>query len=149
MANKLISQLDSIVLPLTGAEEIPLYRSGTVKTTVGALREFAGLPLGRQVAVLAAGATNNLALTVGTNIGFLDLNPTSGASNLTGIAAQYDGQILVVTNIHAANGVTLNALNGGSLAANQFRLPADITILQYSNVTFRYLSAISLWVPLS
>lgn len=102
-------------------------------------------PTGVQTTVLAAGATNNLALTAGT--GFLDLSPTSGAADVTGIAAGTDGQLLVVTNIHASNSVTLDALNAGSVAANRLRLPADLTILQYSNITLRYSTSLALWIP--
>lgn len=107
------------------------------------------LATGLQTTVLATGVTSDLPLVAG--IGFLDLNPTTGASNLTGIDATnvVDGQLLVISNINGGNAVTLKALDIGSAASARFRLPADITLLQYSNITLRHSSAIGLWVPAS
>lgn len=103
-------------------------------------------PTNQQQENSPAGATNNLLM--GPHIGFLDINPLFGNANITGITAGNDGQIVIVTNIHATNSVTLNALNTGSASANRFRLPADITLLQYSGVTLRYSTQIGYWVPM-
>lgn len=105
------------------------------------------LGTGLQSTTLAAGATNNLAVT--SSVGFLDLDASSGASNVTGITAGYDGQIIVVTSRNAANAVTLNRLNAGSSAANRIRLSADLTLLQDQGVSLRYSSALALWIPMS
>jgi hypothetical protein len=99
-----------------------------------------------QTIVPTPGPSDNYPINFG--IGFLDINPTGGACNITGMTAGFDGQLVTVTNIHASNSVTLNALNGGSSAPNQFRMAADMTLLQYSSLTFRYSSAIAMWVQI-
>lgn len=98
-----------------------------------------------QATTLAAGTTSDLALALGT--GFLDLNPTSGAADLTGVATANvtDGQFLVITNVNASNAVTLKAFDVGSATSARFRAPADFTLLQYNSVTFRFSSAIGMW----
>jgi len=109
----------------------------------------AGGAVGLQTTVLPAGTSSDLALSLGA--GFLDLNPTTGAADLTGIdhTNATDGQFLIVSNINGSNMVTLKTLDVSSGALNRFRLPADITLPQYNNVTLRYSSAIALWVPAS
>lgn len=99
----------------------------------------------KQATTLAAGTTSDLALALGT--GFLDLNPSAGASDLTGISSTNvtDGQFLVITNVNASNAVTLKAFDVSSALANRFRSPADFTLLQYNSVTFRYSVAIGMW----
>lgn len=98
-----------------------------------------------QTATLAAGNVNNFALTTGT--GFLDGNPTSGNSTLTGISGGLDGQLVTITNVHASNLLTVASLNTSSLAANRIRLATDLTLLQYMSITLRRSAALSLWVP--
>jgi hypothetical protein len=99
-------------------------------------------PTGQVVDVPAAGANNNFA-NPGATIGFLDLNPTA-ACNITGIVAGFDGQELTLTNVSAFN-VTINAMNVGSAAANQIRLPVDMILSQNSSISIRYVGALSLW----
>lgn len=98
-----------------------------------------------QATTLAAGTVSDLPLSLG--VGFLDLNPSAGATDLTGIAATNvaNGQSLVITNVNASNAVTLKAFDVGSALANRFRAPADFTLLQYNSVTFRYSSAVGMW----
>lgn len=93
----------------------------------------------------AAGTFNDVAVAIGT--AFLEVTP-SGAAIYTGFTAGMDGQLLTVTNLHATNTLTLNKLIG-SVAANQLRLPANITLLQYQHITFRYNLALALWIPIS
>jgi hypothetical protein len=100
-----------------------------------------------QTTALPAGATHNLSITA--DVGFLDLNASSGASNVTGIEAGYDGQIITVTSRNASNNVTLNRLNTGSLAANRIRLSSDVTLFQDQGISLRYSTALSLWIPMS
>lgn len=105
--------------------------------------------VGLQTTVLPSGTSSDLALAAG--VAFLDLNPTTGAADLTGIASAnaINGQYLTVTNVNGSNLVTLKALDVGSAASARFRLPADITLPQYSNATFRKSSALGLWIPAS
>lgn len=102
-------------------------------------------PIGVQPNTLAAGTTNNLAITAG--VGFLELTANAAGSTLTGLAGGFNGQIVVATNV-SANALTFAALTG-STAGNQFRLPADITVLQYGHVAFRKSTALNIWVPMS
>lgn len=102
---------------------------------------------GYLTAVPPAGSTDNYAPTgFSASTGVLDLNPSSGAATLTGLLAGYDGQRLVVSNVHASNAVTLNANSGSSSAANRFRLATDITLLQYQSLTIQYSSGAGLWI---
>jgi hypothetical protein len=97
-----------------------------------------------QTATIASGSHDDFALNAG--VGFLDLTGNvDGTSALTGLANGVNGQTVIVTNV-AAPAVTLKALTGSS-AGNQLRLPADITLLQYSNLTFRKSSTLGVWVP--
>lgn len=98
-----------------------------------------------QATTLPAGTSSDLALALG--IGFLDLNPSAGASDLTGIDATNvtDGQLLVITNVNASNAVTIKAFDIGSAPTSRFRAPADFTLLQYNSVTFRYSSSVGMW----
>lgn len=98
-----------------------------------------------QATTLPSGDSSDLALALG--IGFLDLNPSTGAANLTGIDATNvsDGQFLVITNVNASNSVTIKAFDIGSAPTSRFRAPTDFTLLQYGSVTFRYSSAIGMW----
>lgn len=104
-----------------------------------------GGALDLQATTLAAGTTSDLALGLG--VGFLDLNPSAGAADLTGIATANvtDGQFLVITNVNASNAVTLKAFDVGSAPSARFRAPADFTLLQYNSVTFRFSSAVGMW----
>jgi len=96
-------------------------------------------------AALPAGATNDL--PVSSRTGFIDLAANAAGSDLTGFAGGFNGQIIVATNV-SVNPLTFKALTG-SAAGNQFRLPADITVFQYGNLTFRKSTALNVWVPMS
>jgi len=105
-----------------------------------------GAPIITQTpAALPAGATNDLAITSRT--GFLELSANAAGSDLTGLAGGFNGQIVVATNV-SVNPLTFKSLTG-SAAGNQFRLPADITVLQYGHITFRKSTALNVWVPMS
>lgn len=79
------------------------------------------------------------------SVGFLDITPT-GTVVITGIEAGEDGQYLVVTNLSGSQTVTLNTLDGGSMPANQLRLPANLTLVQNNGITLRYSKILGLWV---
>jgi hypothetical protein len=95
-----------------------------------------------------SGAQNNYTVNgqMGPTIGFVDLTP-GAACNITGVAAGFNGQIIIVTNLSAFN-LTLNALNSGSLAANQFRMAADFILTQNNGKAFKYSTTIGKWVAM-
>lgn len=101
---------------------------------------------GLQTTAPAAGTFNDVALSTG--VGFLDVTPT-GAAIYTGFAGGIDGQILVVSNLAAAQTLTLRSLVL-SAAGNQLRLAADLTLLTRQTQAFRYTTApaTAVWVPL-
>lgn len=70
--------------------------------------------LGVEATVLAAGATNNLA--VSDNITHVHLTPNAGGSNVTGltIASLHIGQKVVITNTSATLNLTLTHNSGSS-----------------------------------
>jgi hypothetical protein len=108
----------------------------------------AAIPTGVIYAAPIPGANNNY--TVGAQMGaavaFVDLTPT-GICNITGLQAGFDGQIVIITNL-SAFAMTLNALNVGSISANQFRLPADLILTQNDSRAFKYSATIGKWVAL-
>lgn len=106
-------------------------------------------PTGVQSYNIPSGTTSDYALNVG--VGFLELNPTAGAADLTGIAATNvtDGQIVVVSNLNGSNLVNLKSLDVSSGATARFRLPADISLPQYATMALRRSTSIGLWVPVS
>lgn len=89
---------------------------------------------------VAAGQVDDWAPTgLDTSVGFLDVNPSSGNTDLTGILASVlrNGQTLTITNVHASNLLTLKALSTGSAAVNRFRGAYDLALTQYMSVTVR------------
>ena len=163
MSTTTIPQLPQAVGGLTGLELVELaqptvlangqpgYTSIASNTAQIALLAASVIPLG-PVGVVAgaptAGANNNYSAGAlfGATTGFLDLT-LSAPSNLTGLIAGSNGQMVTITNLSAFN-LTLNALNAGSLAANQFRLPADLILTQNNAQSFRYSTTIGKWVAL-
>jgi hypothetical protein len=79
-------------------------------------------------AVVAAGANNNV-LPVGAGwpgttsapYGRVDFTGAAADFNVTGVVAALDGQIVIFRNATAFN-CTLNNINAGSVAANQFAI---------------------------
>jgi hypothetical protein len=114
---------------------IPLGTAGQVLTMVAGVPAFAaagggGTLTGRVLYASPAGASNDVAPGGGfpLNIGRLIVTLAGGNANWTGLAAGADGQMLFLCNAHAANSLTLNARNGGSVAANQFLYQFDIVL---------------------
>lgn len=106
---------------------------------------FPPTPTGLVATAITGGAHNDFnPVGFGPTVGFLDLSPAADA-NITGIAAGGDGQQLIVTNLSVHN-LTLNALNGGSVAANQLRIVGDLTLGQNNSARFVYSVALALWV---
>jgi hypothetical protein len=87
--------------------------------------------------------------TLASPYGRLDLVPVA-ACNLTGLKAGLDGQLVIIRNATAIGSgilITLNNLNGGSLAANQFSYLADFTLPPGDAQTMVYYAgSINKWV---
>ena len=62
----------------------------------------------------------------------------TAAANWTGLEAGSDGQLLQIFNYAGGFPLTLNALNGGSGAANQFNLPADLILVPNNGLLLVY-----------
>lgn len=111
---------------------VPLGANGTVLTVVGGTLQFAaggtggGVTLTNYVnfVLVGAGPFNNLAPTgfsvVSPLTGRLDLSNAGASVAITGLTAGTDGQIVLLRNSGTVNNITLNLLNAGSTAANQF-----------------------------
>lgn len=133
---------------------IPLGAPGTVLTSNGltaatppTFQPAAGGAGAYITYVAAAGASNNVnPAGFGAGVGRVDVDTSAGPASFTGWIAGTDGQQVLV-GITGANPLDINALNAGSLAANQFRENADTTYLQ--NQTFLmvyYAGAVNKWV---
>jgi hypothetical protein len=94
-------------------------------------------------ATLGAGSTNNQAINLDT--GFLDITANAAGSDLTGLSGGADGQVITISQM-TANTLTLKSLTGSS-AGNQFRLPFDLTLVQYGSQSFKKSSTLGVWVP--
>jgi hypothetical protein len=109
---------------------------------------IASIPTGVVYAAPIPGANNNYTAggQMGAAVAFIDLTPTV-ICNITGLQAGFDGQTVIITNL-SAFAMTLNALNVGSIAANQFRLPGDLILTQNDSKSFKYSATIGKWVAL-
>lgn len=90
-----------------------------------------------------AGAHANVALA-GPSDYVLDFSTAAGDASYSGFVAQFDGQTLTISNT-GANLLTLVALATSS-AANQIRLPGDLTLLQNQTVVLRYSTGAGKWL---
>ena len=132
---------------------IPLGSDGQVLTMVSGTPQFAaggggGGGLGSYLAYASpAGASNNVTPPgFGNTVGFLDVTLAAGDANWTGLAAGADKQMLVVANADATHTLTLNGLNGGSLAANQFRAGGDPVLPPLSAILLVYYTTPAQWI---
>jgi hypothetical protein len=101
-------------------------------------------------ALVPAGANNdfNPGGAWPTNIGRLDVDPSLGVANLTGLVAGIDGQLVVIFNSEAlgGNNLTLNNQNAASAAANRFQGSGDFIIVPQNSLTLCYYAgAINRW----
>lgn len=102
----------------------------------------------RFTSALAAGANNNLtpAGFPGTKSFRLILTAPAGNANVTGLLAGTDGQLGMLTSEDAANTITLNALNAGSLPANRFLYAVDIILPPGASKMVCYDGTSALWL---
>jgi hypothetical protein len=153
MATATILQLTQAV-SLTGSEQLEAVQSGSsVRLTAAQIAAIGQSltptgPIGVVDAVPATGANNDYTASglMGATVGFLDLTPT-GACNITGLQAGFNGQLIIITNL-STSAITLNALNSGSLAANQFRMVGDFVLPQNNGKSFKYSTTIGKWVTI-
>lgn len=78
----------------------------------------------------SSGASNDVDPGSGfpTNKSRIDVTLGSGSANWTGLKAGTDDQRIVFCNNDGTNNFTFNVANTGSMAANRFAGPADITL---------------------
>lgn len=138
---------------LTGAEAVEMVQNGeSVRATAAQVATLNASvsptgPIGVVNAVPATGANNDYdPAGFDATTGFLELTPT-GDCNISGLVAGYNGQLVIITNL-SAHVITLNALNGASQAANQFRMVGDIALGQNNGQAFKYSTPIGKWVAL-
>jgi hypothetical protein len=161
MATKTILQLTQAVGGLTGFEQLeaaqptslPNGQPGwaSIRVTSAQIAALAATilnPTGVASASPTVGESDNYSVggEMGPTIGFLELTP-AGICNITGLIAGFDGQVVVITNLSTFN-MTLNALNSGSLSANQFRMVSDFTLIQNDSKSFKYSATIGKWIAL-
>lgn len=79
----------------------------------------------------------------------LRLSTTGGNVDLTGIAAQSDGTIIVIRNIGAAGNIVLKNQDANSTAANEFIFPGgnDVSILPDGSFVVIYDATLTAWTP--
>lgn len=153
MSTATILQLPQAIA-LTGTEPVESVQGTTsVRLTAAQIAALAPSinptgPVGVAAAVPAPGANNNYTASglMGAVVGFLDLTPTANC-NITGLLAGFDGQLVIITNLSAFV-ITLNTLNAGSIAANQFRMVSDWVLPQNAGKAFKYSVTLGKWVAL-
>lgn len=102
--------------------------------------------------LVPAGGTNNLSPGFGfpTGISRLDINPSTGNANITGLVAGSDAQTLIIRNSGTTYNLTLNHNNPASSAANQFGSSSDITLLPGGSLLLCYYTqSVNLWIVTS
>jgi len=94
-----------------------------------------------------AGASNNVTPAgFGSTVGLLDVTLAAGDANWTGLAAGADKQMLIIANADTVHTLTLNGLNGGSLAANRFRAGGDPVLPPLSALLLVYYTTPAQWI---
>lgn len=136
--------MSGFFLPPTFTPSVPpihLGTAGQVLTMVNGVPAFAaaagggssGILTGRVAYASPAGASNDVAPPVVLPATWLTTSRlivtlAAGNANWTGLLAGADGQLLYLTNADAANSLTLNHSNGGSVPANQLLYQFDIVL---------------------
>lgn len=147
--------MSGFLTPPTFTPSVPPIRLGTagqVLTMVSGVPAFAagsgGGGLGSYLAFASpAGASNNVnPAGFGATVGLLDVTLAAGDANWTGLAAGANEQILVIANADTTHSLTLNGLNGGSLAANRFRAGGDPVLPPLSSVLLVYYTTPAQWI---
>jgi hypothetical protein len=153
MSTTTILQLTQAVGGLTGGEQLEAVQAGSsVRVSAGMIAALAAqiASTGPTTVIygVPAAANNdyNVNGQMGAAVGFIDLTPTT-ICNISGLAAGFDGQIIVITNLSAFQ-MTLNSLSSNSQPQNRFRMAADFILTQNNGKSFKYSASIGLWVAL-
>lgn len=104
---------------------------------------------GQYLAGTAAAGTTNDAAPTGFGFGTctMDITVSGGNATWTGLVAGTEGQRIVITNLAASSSnLILSMLNGGSLAANQFRGIATVTLLPGMTIQIQYSVGAGKWI---
>ncbi len=106
-----------------------------------------GSGMGYLTAMVPAGTSHDLdPVGWGPAVDVLDIDISAGSAVVTGLAAGYNGQRVIVTPVNGgANTLTLAALTG-SAPANQFRVPADMTFPNNNSIQLQYSTGAGLWI---
>lgn len=98
-------------------------------------------------AMVPAGTSHDLDPTDwGPAVDVLDVDISAGNATVTGLAAGYNGQRVVLTPVNGgSNTLTLAALTG-SAPANQFRVPADMIFLNNNSIQLQYSTGVGCWI---
>lgn len=84
----------------------------------------------------------------GPSVDVLDIDISAGSAVVTGLAAGYNGQRVVITPVNGgSNTLTLPALTG-SAPANQWRVPADMIFLNNNSIQIQYSTNVGCWMVL-
>lgn len=94
-----------------------------------------------------AGAQNNVNPSgFSSSVGLLDVTLAAGDANWTGLTAGADQQMLIIANADATHNLTLNGLNAGSSAANQFRAGGDPVLPPLAALLLCYYTTAAKWI---
>lgn len=160
MADSSIPQL-TVAIGLTGAEWLEIaqlqgvapnqsYASRRCTAAQIALLAANIVPIGPTgvAADSPAGVVNNYTVNgeFGPLTGLIVVTPAA-ACTCTGLQAGFDGQLVIFLNL-SGNMFTLEPLNAGSLAANQFMLAGNLQLPQNNSQAFKYFAALGKWVKL-
>lgn len=139
------TDLPPATLPLAGTEIAALVQNGrTVQAPTSSL--LVGIA-NRVVFVSPGGASNNVNAGIDANTRYLDVDTTAGAAQWSGLSSAgiSNGQRIVVTPIGAGS-LRLDALNGASAAANQFRAAANTMLVTNLSVEIEFSSGVGKWL---
>jgi hypothetical protein len=104
---------------------------------------------GYQYLTVPAGETDNLnpGGTWPQFVARLDIDPTAGNANITGLAAGSDGLIVLIRNPDSSSTLELVVNSPNSISQNRFSASSNITLLPGGAIwAIYYAATINLWV---
>jgi hypothetical protein len=139
-----VTDLPAATTPFLGTEVMMVVQSGLSKQAL--VTDVIAMVANRVVYASPAGPNNNVAPPgFDANTRYLDVDTTAGAAQWTGLLAGANGQRVVVTPIGAGS-LRLDALAGGSVAANQFRAAANTMLITNLSTEIEYSSGVGKWL---